>query len=128
MFFAVGRGFFISWSIVSFFITFFLCNVDRNFVSCFGVLVKFSDSFVFDVSTVPVVISDVGNDLSAAVGQQDAVRTSDVTLVVAGLFMGVIVVRWLILDSIRKVIRSRSLNEIMLTTIFKFKYEIILFT
>ena len=86
-----------------------LVSDDGSLVSRFGVLVRLSDTFVLDVSAVSVVVGDVSDDLSATIGQEDAVRSSDVTLVVALLLVGVIVVVVIILDGVGKRVGLRSL-------------------
>ena len=86
-----------------------LVGDDGSLVSGFGVFVRLGDTFVLDVSAVSVVVGDVGYDLSATIGQEDAVGSSDVTLVVALLLVGVIVVVVIILDGVGKRVGLRSL-------------------
>ena len=74
-------------------------------VSCslvFGVL---SDTFVLNVGQVSVVVSFVGDDLNAAVGEQGAVD-SGAGLSVAGRVVGVVVVV-IIFDSVTESERHR---------------------
>ena len=55
-------------------------------------------SFVFDIGRLTFgAIGFEGDDLSAAIGQSDAVRSSDESLIIAGLLVSVVVVSRLIL-------------------------------
>ncbi len=56
-------------------------------------------TFVLDVSDVAVLIGAVGDDLSAAVGEEDSVRSSDHFAVAFGL-VGVVVLGGLILAGV----------------------------
>jgi hypothetical protein len=56
-----------------------------------------SFTFVLDVSDVAVFVSAIGNDLSAAIGEKNAVR-SDHNFAVTFGFMGVVVLGWLVLN------------------------------
>lgn len=67
-----------------------------------SVFVRFGHAFVLDVSAVSVVISDVSDDLSAAIRQQNSIRSSDVTLFIALLLMSVVVVGIIVFDGIGK--------------------------
>jgi hypothetical protein len=55
-------------------------------------------SFVFHISDVAVLVGFVSDDLSTAVGQDNAVRSGD-DFAVAGLLVSVVVFALLILDS-----------------------------
>ena len=77
----------------------------RRFV--LGIL---GDALVLDISDVTVLIGLVSDDLSAAVGQEDAVRASD-DLTVAALRVTVVVVRRIILDGVRVTVRLRGLKN-----------------
>lgn len=89
-----------------------LVGDDGSLVSGLSVFVNLGYTFVLDVSAVSVVVSDVSDDLSSTVGQEDAVGTGDVTLVVALLLMGVIVVVVIVFDSIGERVRLRGLYNI----------------
>ena len=73
----------------------------------FGV---FGLSVVLDISDVAgVVIGLVGDGLSAAIGQQDAVGSRDVALVIGRLLVGVVVVGVVILHGPGEVVGHRGL-------------------
>ena len=65
-------------------------------------------SFVLDISDVTVIISPVGNDLLAAIGEQDEVRSSD-NFAIASLLVSEIVVAGLILHGPVEAYRPRDL-------------------
>ena len=74
----------------------------------FGVL---GDALVLDLSDVTGVSVDfVGDDLLAAVGEDDTVRAGD-RLAVAGLGVAKIVVRRLILDGVSEAVRGWRLQK-----------------
>ena len=76
----------------------------RGFV--FGIA---SDAFVFDLSDVTGVSIDfVVDDLFASIGEEDVVRASH-SLAIARLRMTEMVVRRLIMDGVRKAVRSWGL-------------------
>lgn len=79
-------------------------------VCWFTVFGIFCIAFVPNISDVAiVVIGRVGDDLSATIGQQDAVLTTDVSLVISGCLMGVVVVSVVILYSPSVFVRHRGL-------------------
>jgi hypothetical protein len=67
-----------------------------------------SFAFVFHVSDVTIFVGAVGNDLSAAIGEKNAVG-SDHNFTVALGFMGVVVLGWLILDGPGEFVGHRGL-------------------
>jgi hypothetical protein len=71
----------------------------------FGVL---GLSFVFHISGVSVSVSLVGDDLGAAIGESDAVRSGD-DVVVGFLVVLEVVVRFLILDVVSEAVGLRGL-------------------
>ena len=74
------------------------------------VLGVLGDALVLDISDVTVTIGLVSDDLSAAVGEENAVRASD-CLTIAGLRVTVVVVRGIILDGVRVTVRLRRLKK-----------------
>ena len=80
----------------------------RSFVLGLNVLGIFGFAFVFHVSGVSIGVSLVGDDLDAAVGENDAVRSSD--YVVVGFFIVLeVIVRFLILDIVSEAVGLRGL-------------------
>jgi hypothetical protein len=71
----------------------------------FGVL---GLSFVFHISGVSVCVSLVGDDLGAAVGKSDAVRSGD-DVVVGFLVVLEVIVRFLVLDVVSEAVGLRGL-------------------
>jgi hypothetical protein len=67
-------------------------------------------SFVFHISDVAVLIGCVGNDLSAAIGQDNAVRPGD-DFAVTGLLVSIVVLALLILDSPVEAVWFRGLKR-----------------
>ena len=71
---------------------------------------RFGFSLVLDIGNVTgVVIGFEVDGLGASVGQKNAVRSAHVALVVSRLLVGEVVLRVVILDSERKVVRHRNL-------------------
>ena len=76
-----------------------------------GRLVFLGFTFVFNISDVAsVVISLVVYNLSAAVGEESAVRSGNVTLIVSGLLVGVVIVGRIVLNGPGEVLGHRSLS------------------
>jgi hypothetical protein len=75
------------------------------------VLGVLSFTFVFHISDVSVSISLVGDDLSAAIGESDAVRSGD-DVVVGFLVVLEVVVRFLILNAVFEAVWLGSLSKI----------------
>ena len=76
-----------------------------------GRLVLLGFTFVFNISYVArVVISFVVHNLSAAVGEKDPVRSGNVTLIVSGLLVGVVIVGRIVLNGPGEVLGHRSLS------------------
>ncbi len=65
-------------------------------------------SFVFHVSGVSVFVSSVGDDLSAAIGKSDAVRSSD-DFAISVLSVIKIVVGLFVLNAVAEAVRLRDL-------------------
>ena len=83
-------------------------RVSGSFVLGFFVFGVFCFAFVFHVSGVSIGVSLVGDDLDAAVGENDAVRSSD--YVVVGFFIVLeVIVRFLILDIVSEAVGLRGL-------------------
>jgi hypothetical protein len=83
------------------------------------VLGVFGLSFVFHISGVSVSVSLVSDDLGAAVGESDAVRSGD-DVVVGLLVVLKVVVRFLILDVISEAVGLGSLsNQIQMLILTK---------
>ncbi len=74
------------------------------------VLGVFGLSFVFHISGVSVSVGLVGDDLGAAVGESDAVRSGD-DVVVGLLVVLKVVVRFLILDVVSEAVWLRGLLQ-----------------
>ena len=75
---------------------------------CWFVFRVFGNSLVLDIGDVAVLIGLVGDDLSATVGEDDAVRTGHY-FTIAALLVTKVVVRRLILDGVGKVVRAGRL-------------------
>ena len=73
------------------------------------VFIVFRFSFVFHISGVTVFVSAVSDDLSAAVGKSDAVRSSD-NFAVAGLLLCKVVVGRSILNFVSEAEWHRGLQ------------------
>ena len=69
-------------------------------------------SFVFHISVVTVFVGLVGDDLGAAIGKSNAVRSGD-DVVIGFLRVEEIVVRFLILDVVFETVRLRGLFKMM---------------
>ena len=81
----------------------------------FGVL---GVTFVFHIGDVSVLVGAVGDDLGATIGEGDAVRSGNY-VTFGFLRVDVVVVRFLILDSVREAVRLCGLVCVM----FIFKFE-----
>ena len=81
-----------------------------GFVVLLDVLGVFGLSFVFHISGVTVFVGPVGDDLGAAIGESDAVRSGD-DVVVGFLVVLKVVVRFLILDVISVAVGLRGLSK-----------------
>ena len=77
-------------------------------VSIAGWLGVFGFTFVLDVGDVAVLVGAVGDDLSAAVGEEDAVRSGDDFAVALG-FVGVVVLGGLVFNGVGEFVRHRLL-------------------
>jgi hypothetical protein len=82
----------------------------RSFVLGLNVLGIFGFAFVFHVSCVSVGVSLVGDDLDAAIGENDTVRSSDY-VVVGFLIVLEVIVRFLILDIVSEAVGLRGLKR-----------------
>ena len=83
--------------------------MDGELVSLGFIFVRLGDAFVFNVSDVTIFVGFVSDDLSAAIGKEDAVRSDDVTLVISAFLVSVIVVGRIILDGPGEAVRHRGL-------------------
>ena len=79
----------------------------------FDVLRVLSFTFVFDVSGVSVFVSSVGDDLSAAIGKSDTVRSGDY-VAISVLLVIEIVERFFILNIVAEAVGLRD-NSLMIT-------------
>jgi hypothetical protein len=79
------------------------------FLNVFGV---FGLSFELDISGVSILVSSVGHNLGAAIGESDAVGSGD-DVVVRFLVVLEIVVGFLILNVISEAVRLGSLLKMM---------------
>jgi hypothetical protein len=77
-----------------------------------GLLGVFGLSFELDISGVSILVSSVGHNLGAAIGESNAVRSGD-DVVVGFLVVLEIVVRFLILNVISEAVRLGSLLKMM---------------
>jgi hypothetical protein len=86
-------------------------GIRRTFVIGIGsfVLGVLGISVVFHIGDVSVVIGLVGDDLSAAVGQEGVVRAGHATIAIAGLVLAKVVVSVVVLYGPVKVVRCRDL-------------------
>ena len=82
----------------------------RSFVLGLDVLGVFGFAFVFHISGVSVGVSLVGDDLDAAVGENDTVRSSDY-VVVGFLIVLEVIVGFLILDIVSEAVGLRGLKR-----------------
>jgi hypothetical protein len=73
----------------------------------FHVLGILGFTFVFDISGVSVFVCLVGDDLSAAIGEGDAVRSSN-DIAISVLFVIEVVVGFFILNFVAKAVRLRN--------------------
>ena len=72
------------------------------------VFIRLCVAFVFDVGSVSVTVSLVGDDLGASVGEKDSVRAGDY-FAIARFFVSVIVIGSLVLDGVGVTVRLRGL-------------------
>jgi hypothetical protein len=73
-------------------------------------------SFVFHIGVVSVLIGPVGDDLGAAIGESNAVRSGD-NVVVGFLRVEEIIVRFLILDVVFEAVRLGGLSKMPIENI-----------
>jgi hypothetical protein len=83
------------------------CGV-RSSRFVFGLFGVLGLSFVFHISVVSILVGLVGDDLSAAIGKSNTVRSGD-DVVIGFLRVEEIVVRFLILDVVFETVRLRGL-------------------
>jgi hypothetical protein len=79
----------------------------------FDVFRVLSFTFVFDVSGVSVFVSSVGDDLSAAIGESDTVRSSN-DVAISVLLVIEIVVSFFILNVVAEAVGLRD-NSLKIT-------------
>jgi hypothetical protein len=86
----------------------FMVGIDRFVLGVLGI------TFVFHIGDVSdVVVGLVGDDLSAAVGEEGVVRAGHVTLAIAGLLLAVVVVSIFVFYGPGKVVWCRDLFNLV---------------
>jgi hypothetical protein len=113
----VFRGL-VFWGLVFWGIVFW-SGIRRTFVIGIGrfVLGVLGISVVFHIGDVSVVVGLVGDDLSAAIGQEGVVRAGHGTIAIAGLVLAKVVVSVVVLYGPVKVVRCWDLFKIELKII-----------